>query len=414
MCISPNLLSDGTLVACRKCWQCLEHRVDDWVGRCIAESKYCVASAFITLTYGRDAQGNESHERAAILTYSDVQKYMKQLRNRGLPCRYFAVGEYGSEKGRAHWHILAFFQEAIPSGWDDWGKNSWCPEPREAPEWVPHVWDKRFNCPVWPHGFSHWTKIQKGHAKGSIRYACKYINKDIGDGMAQAKYAMSKQPPLGARYFEDRAQKFVDEGISPPDQFYTFPDEARRKNGEIVRFRLEGKSLDLFCQHFIDKWRAQRGGHWPHSPFLDEYEDRKTLENWDREGEALEQRIRPAQRWPFAPPFGYEDKDIHWGDHGPQVKTETGCKWYGPNKEGKNAWQDVIPTSVWREKLQHLPKSGFLAPARTLSQVRDHIESRVFWMKQTSDGLGRWMLETNQANGEPAWRKLWSATLWRF
>ena len=121
MCISPNTLSDGTQVACRNCWQCRADRINDWVGRCIAESKTAVASHAITLTYGRvhlstenDAYGDAEHPRAAVLTYSDVQKYFKLLRRHGYPLRYFAVGEYGSLKGRAHWHIIAFWQDKAP------------------------------------------------------------------------------------------------------------------------------------------------------------------------------------------------------------------------------------------------------------------------------------------------------------
>lgn len=182
MCISPNLLSDGQSVACRKCWQCLEHKIDNWVGRCIAESKTSVASAFITLTYGRDEHGNESHVRAAVLTYSDVQKYFKQLRNRGVKLRYLVVGELGSAKGRAHWHVLVFFPKTVPDGFWDYGRNSWHPAVREQPVWVPIVWNQRFNEPCWAHGFSHWTLMSDaewqrgddGSAEGSVRYACKY------------------------------------------------------------------------------------------------------------------------------------------------------------------------------------------------------------------------------------------------
>lgn len=415
MCISPSLLSDGTTVGCRKCWQCLEHKVDDWVGRCIAESKLSVAAMSITLTYGRDEDGNESHARSAILTYSDVQKYVKQLRKRGLKVRYFAVGEMGSKKGRSHWHVLAFFQNALPDGFWDYGANSWHRAKRVQRVWVPLVWHKRFNEPCWPHGFSHWEPIVKGHAKGSVRYACKYINKDFGDNAAQSKLAMSKLPPLGARYFEQRAQKFVDEGISPPDGFYTFPDEARRKNGDIIRFRLDGKSADLFCQHFIDKWRSQRGGHWPHSDYIEEYEDRITRAEWDREAQALEERIRPARRWPFNPPLGYADIDIRVGNHpddpfgagSPMVITPDGPLWYGSDKEGKRAWRSVPPVAI-KPTVQQVPIAQ-----RRLTQLQwvEHLAPRwVFWISMSVAGRGRYKLaKTLHDNGKPVWLRSMSS-----
>lgn len=280
MCESPNLLRDGQLVACRKCGQCRNNRIERWVGRCIAESKTVAATTSLTLTYGRDEDGNVSHERAAILTYSDVQKYFKQLRNRGFPCRYLLTGEHGSKKGRTHWHGIIFWLKDIPTSMLDYGGNSWHRAKRQTPIDVPIQWDTRFNEPCWVYGFSYWQPVSFGEEKGSITYACKYINKDIDDPAAQSKLAMSKKPPIGALYFIQRAQRMVDEGVSPQDPFYQFPGNAVRKNGNPINFQLTGKVLDIFCSAFITKWREQRGGHYPASEFLDDYEDRKLrLEN---------------------------------------------------------------------------------------------------------------------------------------
>jgi len=409
MCNAPNLLSDGQSVACRKCWQCLEHRVDNWVGRCIAESKTSVASAFITLTYGRDEHGNESHARSATLTYSDVQKYFKQLRNRGLKLRYLVVGELGSAKGRAHWHIIVFFQKTLPDGFWDYGGNSWHRPVRDEPVFVPLVWNKRFNEPCWPHGFSQWEPLAKGTAKGSVRYACKYINKDVDDPAAQSKLCMSKAPPIGAYYFEQLAQKYVDDGIAPQDPFYSFPDEARRKNGDVIRFRLAGKSADLFAQHFIDKWRSLRAGHWPHSEFIDEYEDRTTRAEWDREAQALEERIRPIRRWQFDPPVGFVDRDIVASQWGPMIKTPDGPIWYGPDKTGKRAWRNVHPDEAKRLPHRFLPELG---PRMTqLGWVEKLSAECVFWISLGSGSPGRWKTaRTKTDEGKPVWlRSLTSA-----
>lgn len=415
MCNAPNMLSDGQSVACRKCWQCLEHRVDNWVGRCIAESKTSAASAFITLTYGRDEDGNVSHARSSILTYSDVQKYFKQLRNRGVKLRYFVVGEVSQQHSlRAHWHILVFFQETIPDGFWDYGGNSWHRAKREEPVYVPVVWNQRFNEPCWVHGFSHWTIMtdeewqrpgEDGPAgsAGSVRYACKYLNKDVDDPAAQSKLCMSKKPPIGAHYFEQRAQRYVDEGISPPDPFYMFPDEAKRKSdGKPIRFRLAGKSADLFAQHFIDKWRDQRAGHWPHSEFIEEYEDRTTRAEWDRETQALEERIRPIRRWAFDPPFGFTDKDIQASEHGPMVKTPDGPLWYGPDIEGKRAWRNTHPVEEKRLPHRFLPE---LFPNMTQLGWVEHLSQRcVFWITTGAAAAGRYKLgKVPQGNSKPVW-----------
>ncbi|UIB81376.1 replication initiator protein [Flyfo microvirus Tbat2_88] len=358
MCNSPNKLSDGSLVACRKCGQCRSNRIDEWVGRCIAESKTSVATTSLTLTYGRDENGEESHVRAAILTYSDVQKFAKQMRNRGYPFRYLITGEHGSKKGRAHWHGLLFWQEQVPTHLYDYGNNSWFRGKRETAIAVPVEWGKRFNEPCWVHGYSHWQPVRNGHEQGSIAYACKYINKDVDDPHAQSKLAMSKLPPIGSEYFIRRAQKFVDERIAPQDPFYQFPGEARRKNGNIVNFMLRGKIGEIFCEAFVRKWAEQVGGHMPHSDYIEEYLDRKTRKeagDYQYQGGGRFIRmpsaelLRPERRWPMNPPFGFTDADIefdYWKNC-PRVRVGEGAfKWFYSNEKGMRGWRSEAPKDV--------------------------------------------------------------------
>ncbi|WP_230174777.1 hypothetical protein [Rhizobium sp. CECT 9324] len=269
---------------------------------------------FLTLTYGRDEEGNESHTRSSILTYSDCQKYFKQLRKRGLKFRYLIVGEIGSKKGRTHWHILLFFQEELPDGFWDYGQNSWHRAKRKKREavWVPLVWNKRFNEPCWPHGFSQWDQLHYGHEKGGVRYACKYINKDVDDVEAQSKLCMSKRPPIGAIYFDQLSMKLVDEGVSPQDAYYTFPNQAKRKNGTVIRFQLANKSSDLFCENYILNWRGLpkpwgrhgppaidhgRPWHYPDSEYVQEFEDRMNSDEFVADPEFLEWYNERRGKW---------------------------------------------------------------------------------------------------------------------
>jgi hypothetical protein len=252
MCIRPILIPNGSEVACRECWQCRSRKINDWVGRNIAESRTAVASHSITLTYGRDDDGNADHLRAAVLTYSDVQKYLKSLRADGFPLRYFVVGEYGSQKGRAHWHMMAYWQERVPD----------------------HDLDKRFEEKHWPHGWSHFELPHKN----SIRYVCKYIQKDIGKEERQGHLAMSKKPPLGADYFRDLADWYVENQLAPQDAVYTF-DECRDENGKRIPFHLMGRSLDLFLARYSYRWKqVHPDRHPPVSELLEEFEDRQTPE----------------------------------------------------------------------------------------------------------------------------------------
>ncbi|MDF0663412.1 hypothetical protein PYR67_29250 [Rhizobium sp. BC49] len=380
----------------------------DWVGRCIAESKTSVAATSITLTYGRDAEGNESHARAAILSYSDVQKYFKRLRKAGYPCRYFVTGEMGSKKGRAHWHGIIFWKKKVPLMMKDFGNNAWNGWKPIDPVLRPIEWNKRFYDPCWPHGFSHWEPVRDGTMRGSIRYVCKYIYKDVDDGAAQSKLAMSKMPPLGAEYFEQRAQKFVQEGISPQDRFYQFPNEATQKDGTPLRFRLGGKSADLFCQHFIDKWREQRPGQpWPHSDWLEEYEDKQTRTEWDRDAE-FAPALKPVEkRWPMQPPVGFTDADITYDVEvfAPRIGTiESGYQWYYANAEGTRGWREIAPIDgrpIYKRSVTQFPER--LIP----SQWVDRLALKwVFWITSAIPSRGRYRLAKIQpGQGKSVWMR---------
>ena len=62
-------------------------------------------NCFITLTYKED-QLPENNS----LDYTHWQKFIRSLkkRNKGKTIRYFAVGEYGDQRGRPHFHALLF------------------------------------------------------------------------------------------------------------------------------------------------------------------------------------------------------------------------------------------------------------------------------------------------------------------
>lgn len=273
MCTAPNTLPDGTEVGCRECWQCAERKTDDWVGRCIAESKTALRTFSISLTYGRDVDDNVDHIRAALLTYSDVQKYFKYLRQLGYVVRYFAVGEYGSTKGRAHWHLIVFYYDntaviaerklynaEIEAGFR---RGKLLPVPASA---VPEheistrgadgdLLDVRFSDRCWPHGHAVWEELLDGYdaaAARAVRYVCKYLLKDSQDEASQMLGPrLSKKPPLGDAYFRDLARRYVEQGLAPQDLFYSFPD-VRAKDGQLRRFMLGGVSADNFIRYYVE------------------------------------------------------------------------------------------------------------------------------------------------------------------
>ncbi|TRL41905.1 hypothetical protein FNA46_03290 [Rhizobium straminoryzae] len=206
-----------------------------------------------------------------MLTYSDVQNYFKRLRKARFPCSYFVVGEYGGTKGRSHWHALIFWHGPVPEH-----------KLRTAKYMQPH----------WHHGFSFWDDV----GPASVRYVCKYVQKDLDDAEAQGHLSMSKKPPLGARYFADRAQRYVDQGLAPQNLFYAHP-EAVGKDGKPLKFMLRARSAELFLEEYIRRWRGYpprgfqgppcpvRGWHYPSSELVEEFEDKGYRDRYFSEAE---------------------------------------------------------------------------------------------------------------------------------
>lgn len=331
MCISPRQLEDGTQVRCRNCWQCRAARIDDWVGRCIAESKTVAGANAITLTYGRDKStesvtyGDAEHERAAVLTYSDVQKYFKKLRKvrkrgpngekYGYPCRYFVTGEYGSQKGRAHWHVIVFWLERVP----------------------PHEVGKRFLEEHWDHGVSFWT----APSYEDFRYNCKYILKGMGEAERQGHLSMSKKPLLGAAYFVRMARDYAKQGLAPKDGYYTFP-EALRKNGQRVRFELSGAAKALFIEAWAKAWGEFHGDKpMPHSDWSAQHLDPVRVDEWL----PLTRKLLSARKQhskPAGSPDGQHTPEGYWfprdGWHrlAAAVHRDTG------SKIGHDEWERIV------------------------------------------------------------------------
>lgn len=350
MCVAPGVLANGQKIGCRKCWQCKEVRINDWAGRCIAESKTSVASHFVTLTYGRDQQyGSVDHERARVLTYSDVQKFIKLLRWHKFPLKYIAVGEYGTEKGRAHWHLLIYWKDKVP-------------------EFNMNV---REDFPHWPHGFVQWEEI----TSRSVRYICKYLNKNEDDDTAQSYLAMSKKPPLGHEYFTDRAKQYVRQGLAPQDLAYSWPDVVNKK-GKVVRFMMGATTAINFIRTYVDYWIEVHGNdHYPNSDLVDEYRDRQTRkEETDMTYEELNDpafiaeekerlyKARSKAEFPWVRPPG--NNEIEWSDtHNAFYSWENGTKWWWSfDKNGDREWHTKIVSEKEGERRE--PKKDGKAYAK--------------------------------------------------
>jgi len=335
MCIAPIKLDDGTEVGCRECWQCRKRRVNDYVGRCIAESKFAKKTYAVTLTYDADQGVN-----AVTLIYKDVQDFLKRLR-KNYKVRYIVTGEYGSAKGRSHWHIILFF------------KDSW-PEVTS---------NKRVDWTYWKHGFSY---FQEPDWKG-FEYCLKYVLKDQTSRQSDSHLAMSKKPPLGHEFFQQLAKQHVEQALVPQTYFYKFGDVRDYKNRE-KGFMMQGKTRENFMETFINEWEAKYD-HEPLSEIVNDYYDDITdIEYTDEE---LYERLhyKPVQ---YVEPWeDYQGDGIFKDDIMVEAEYDGIPIIYWENKN-KTGIQIYTETDEWHEERPEVIKT--IKQGQQIKRRRTHAE----------------------------------------
>lgn len=145
----------------------------------------------------------------------------------------------------------------------------------------------------WPHGWSWWNPVNDN----SVRYNCKYIQKDLDDAEAQGHLGLSRLPPLGAKYFEQMAHRYAAQGIAPQTLDYNFPDVLFQRGkyaGQRRQFRMAGRSAEMFLEAFIAEWERLYGGrHVPNSELLEEFMDKGA---WATREATSERFIEPTPK----------------------------------------------------------------------------------------------------------------------
>jgi hypothetical protein len=177
-------------IPCGQCMACRKQKRIEWGVRILNETKMHDKSCFITLTYD-----NISIPEGETLVKDDLQTFLKSLRSSLEPerIRYFAVGEYGSQTYRPHYHAVIY--------------NYW---PDDA-----KLWKQLETGPMWKS-----EKLQKKWGHGIVginsmsfdlaQYLAKYVTKKITGDMAEKHYGdrlpeftlMSRRPGIGASYYE--------------------------------------------------------------------------------------------------------------------------------------------------------------------------------------------------------------------
>lgn len=119
VCKSPFMVGTAP-VSCGRCLPCRIAKRRLWTWRCVLESYCHDANSFATLTYAPD---HEPPKRS--LDPDHLKNFIKKLRKSLQPhrIRFYAVGEYGDQTQRPHYHLSLFgigreASELVQKSWD--------------------------------------------------------------------------------------------------------------------------------------------------------------------------------------------------------------------------------------------------------------------------------------------------------
>lgn len=209
LCANP-FVKDGEEYGCGQCAPCRINRRRLWTGRLMLEAQQHEHSCFVTLTYRA-----EDYPSDGSLRPRDVQLWLKRLRAAIEPkqVRYYAVGEYGTRRGRAHYHVIVF------------GLSSY---------------DRGAIEGAWPYGSVHIGTLTEASASYVCSYICKGDTRPRVDGRHPEFCRMSLKPGIGAVAADRMAAAIKGACDVATGEYYAFPD------GDVVSsFRWDGLHFPL-------------------------------------------------------------------------------------------------------------------------------------------------------------------------
>lgn len=218
-------ITDWVPIACGECIGCRMDYSRMWADRCMLEAQQYEHNAFITLTYD-DAHLPPLVECTNIetgeifmwpsLVPDELTKFIKDLRRyyeyhfNWTGIRFYACGEYGSEGGRPHFHILAFNMPPLPDT-RYWFTTDQHEKVYHSEILQNNIWKKGI-CSV---GELTWNsaayvaryvvKKQKGVTKGLVELCGNLVS-----GLEPEFTRMSRNPGIAHNYYDEHKNEFYE------------------------------------------------------------------------------------------------------------------------------------------------------------------------------------------------------------
>lgn len=175
-CAYPMYLPKREIyVPCGTCGYCLKNRKEEWTFRLKVELDHSQTAHFVTLTYADEYVPIQYGTGIEILDKEDLQDFLKRLRyyhslHSKTQVRYYAVGEYGSQFLRPHYHLILF------------------------------------NCTkkdvdkAWPLGFTKFEPVNMASIGYVLGYVSSIDDLSVSRGVPKQFCLMSKRPAIGYQY----------------------------------------------------------------------------------------------------------------------------------------------------------------------------------------------------------------------
>lgn len=206
----------------------------EWTHRIMLEASLHTQNSFITLTYNDEHLPFYVEDKELGVTHSSnhpmlnpdhLRLFWMRLRKDqdtyGRRLRYYAVGEYGDDTFRPHYHAVVFgLPPCIYGTTQAWRvrERGYCCDPCNAIQ------------RQWPYGNVFVGQVERA----SAAYVCGYVTKkltDTDDARLGGRYPefcrMSKRPGLGARYIPEIASRLLELPKTVLDQMPDVPNALR-------------------------------------------------------------------------------------------------------------------------------------------------------------------------------------------
>lgn len=231
MCVTPKYVivtkrdycPERIEVPCRKCWACRINRQNDLIGRGMADRAWVDGGVFLTLTY--DDKKLTDPTQTTLIHKEDFQNFMKRVRYHVGETRYIAAGEYGSKKGRVHFHAILLTKGHCPV------------YPHEQRFWDDELWP-------WGHMWAEPCTMR------SMRYVAKYLQKQREEN-SQEWVTYSRFPILGFDFCLETAWRAVEQKVFPRDFNYFPPGYTGHPK---LKFSFYGKAQEIILDTIFDLW----------------------------------------------------------------------------------------------------------------------------------------------------------------